>query len=395
MSGQTIAVCMFDNESVRGGAEEHMLGLLRLLDRTRFHLLLACPEELLAVLEPDLPRDVKVLAVAPHSPKQVRAMHNLYRFLRSERVQILHSHGFRSSLIASPIGRAAGVPVTLETPHVREFWRKGWKASYAIDRQSARFVDRYIAVSEANRKYLVEEKRLPQNKVTLIRNGCDVQRFTPQHRAPSSLRMSAGFETNDPLLLVAGRLEPQKGHIVLLRAIAQLKSEFPRIRLVALGEGSLRDELQMHIRKLGLLDSVHMPGHTSDIRDWMAAADVCVLPSFAEGLPLFAMECLAAAQPMVASAVDGTPGIIVNGKTGLTFPPGDAEGLARAIARLLLDRAFAAQLGYAGSVWVREWFTLDRQIRETEELYEVAWCEKTGKPISTHVEHETKELVPE
>ncbi|HEX8927256.1 MAG TPA: glycosyltransferase family 4 protein [Terriglobales bacterium] len=388
-----ITVCMFDNETVRGGAEEHMLCLLRRLDRTRFRLLLACPEELIERLQPDLPSDVIVQPVAPHSPRQIGAVRGLYRFLKSQSVQILHSHGFRSSLIASPVACAARVPVTIETPHVREYWRKGWKSSYAIDRQSSRFVDRYIAVSEANRKYLVEQKRLPATKVTVIRNGCDVSHFDPEHRAPKGLRQSAGFGTKDPVLMIAGRLEHQKGHVVLLRALARLKPEFPLLRLVALGEGSLRGELQAQLRQFGLEDSVYMPGHCGDIRDWMAAADVCVLPSFAEGLPLFAMECLAAGRPMVASAVDGTPEIVVNGKTGLTFPPGDADALASALSRLLRDRTLAAELGSGGALWVREWFTLARQVRETEELYESLWCENTGQSLAAHQLEQRGELV--
>ena len=264
---------------------------------------------------------------------------------------------------------------------MREYWRKGWKSSCAIDRLGGRFVDHYIAVSEANRKYLAEEKRLPAKKITVIHNGCDVEYFDPAHAVPADFRRRAGFTENDPLLLVAARLEPQKGHSVLLRAMAVLKNEFPNVRLVALGEGGLRAELEQQARELGLGSSVVMPGHSPDIRDWMSTADVCVLPSFAEGLPLFAIECLAAGRPMVATAVDGTPEIVVDGKTGLMVPPGDPVALAHALGRLLREPRLAAELGAAGAIWVRQRFTLERQIRETEELYERLWQAKTGKTL--------------
>lgn len=378
MSSPPIAVCMFDNELVRGGAEEHMLCLLRGLDRRRFRALLVCPDALLALLRPDLPEDVEVLPLGLYSHRQFREMRGLYDFLRRQRVQVLHSHGFRPSVLASPVGCCARVPVMVETPHVREYWRKGWKASYVIDRVAGRFVDRYIAVSEANRKYLVEEKRLPANKVALIRNGCDVDRFDLAHPVSADLRRLSGYAESDPVLLVAARLEPQKGHSVLLRAMSLLKREFPNLRLVALGEGSLREELERQVREFGLENSVRMPGHAHDVHDWMTAANICVLPSFAEGLPLFAIECLAAGRPMVASAVDGTPEIVVDGKTGLTVPPGDPAALAQAIGRLLREPGLAAELGIAGAAWVRQWFTLTRQIRETGELYERLWCAKTG-----------------
>jgi glycosyltransferase involved in cell wall biosynthesis len=374
-----ISVCMFDNEIVRGGAEEHMLCLLRGLDRSRFRPMLVCPDELLTLLSDDLPRDVEVLPLSLHSYGQLSRMQALRHFLQLARVQVLHSHGFRPSLIASPVGRGAGIPVTVETPHVREYWRKGWKANFAIDRVASRFVDQYIAVSEANYKYLVEDKRLDTMKVTVIRNGCDIRRFDPMRVSPVGYRTSFGLQEDVPVLLVAGRLEAQKGHSVLIKAIALLQPQFPGLSLVALGEGSLRAELEAQVSELGLQDYVRMLGQVADIRDWMAAADICVLPSFAEGLPLFAIECLAAGRPMVASAVDGTPEIVVDGRTGLTVAPGDPAALAQAITRLLNDQQLASELGTAGAQWVREHFTLDRQIHETEELYNRLWCAKTGK----------------
>lgn len=381
MSSSPLAVCMFDNEVVRGGAEEHMLCLLRGLDRRRFRPLLVCPAELLALLRAELPEDVEVLPLALHSHGQFGLMWELSSFLRREHVQLLHSHGFRPSLLASPVGRWAGVPVNVETPHVREYWRKGWKGNFVFDRVAGRLVDHYIAVSEANRKYLVDEKRLPAKKVTVIRNGCDLKRFGSSPVVPAEFKSRAGFAPSDPVLLVAARLEPQKGHSVLLQAMVLLKTEFPGLRLVMLGDGLLRPLLEMQVRELGLEGWVLMPGHSSDTRAWMSVADICVLPSFAEGLPLFAIECLAAQRPMVATAVDGTPEIVVDGKTGLTVPPGDAAALAAAIARLLRDPALAAQLAAFGAEWVQQCFTLERQLRETQEFYEQLWRAKTGKPL--------------
>jgi glycosyltransferase involved in cell wall biosynthesis len=386
MSGARLTICMFDNERVRGGAEEHMLCLLRGLDRRRFRPLLVCPPKLLALLQPELSADIVVLPLALDSHRQFGLMWELSSFLRRERVDVLHSHGFRPSLLASPVGRWASVPVTCETPHVREYWRKGWKANYTVDRVASRLVDRYIAVSEANKKYLVDEKKLSARKVTVIRNGCDITRFAAVPAA--GLKHRAGFAESDPVLVVAARLEPQKGHSVLLRAMAVLKAEFPSLRLVMLGDGSLREQLQNEARELGIESSILMPGHSPDVRQWMSVADVCVLPSFAEGLPLFAIECLAMQRPMVASAVDGTPEIVVDGETGLTVPPGDVVALVKAIAELLRNPARAAQLAANGAKWVRERFTLERQIRETEELYEELWQAKTGKLIPQKAEQQ-------
>ncbi|MDR3764605.1 MAG: glycosyltransferase [Acidobacteriota bacterium] len=383
---ERLAVCMFDNETVRGGAEEHLLGLLQGLDRARFRPLLAAPAALLDLLGCDLPQDVTLLPIELRSHRQLGRMARLASFLRREQVGVLHSHGFRPSLVASPVARFARIPVTVETPHIREYWRKGWKASFAIDRAASRFVDAYIAVSEANGRYLRDEKKLPAEKIRVIRNGCSLAHFAAAVVVPEGFKQTAGFRAHDPVLLTAARLEPQKGHAVLLRAMAALKPEFPALRLVLLGEGSLREELASLARELGLADSVLMPGHSPDTRVWMSAADVCVLPSFAEGLPLFAIESLAAARPMVATAVDGTPEIVLDKRTGLLVPPGDAAALAEAIAEVLRHPQAAAERAMEGACYVRAEFTIERQLRETEDLYDLLWTRKTGRVMPTRAE---------
>ncbi|PYN14724.1 MAG: hypothetical protein DME05_14400, partial [Candidatus Rokuibacteriota bacterium] len=198
-----------------------------------------------------------------------------------------------------------------------------------VDRIAGRFVDQYIAVSDANRRYLVEEKGLARHKVVVIHNGCDLRRFNPHHRAPAGMRESLGFGASDPVLVVVGRLEPQKGHRVLFDALPAVRAQFPRVRLVCVGEGARRQELEQQVAASGLGDTVRFVGQQANVADWLALADVTVLPSFFEGLPLAAIESLAAGRPMVASAVDGTPEVVVDGATGLTVPPGDAAGLAR------------------------------------------------------------------
>jgi len=318
----------------------------------------------------DVPHDVPLTALRLRTPYEIGAASALLAIMRERRPDIVHSHLFYSSLFASPIAALAGVPVVVETPHLRESWRRGLKASYVVDRLAGRFVDQYIAVSDANRRYLVEEKGLPAHKVVVIHNGCDLRRFTPGHRAPAGLRESLGFGATDPVLVVVGRLEPQKGHRVLFDALPAVRARFPRVRLVCVGEGALRHELERHVAAAGLVDAVRFVGQQANVADWLALADVTVLPSFYEGLPLAAIESLAAGRPMVASAVDGTPEVVVDGATGLTVPPGDTAELARGLCRLLGDPRLREKLALAGRDWVLERFNAEGQIQRTEALYQ-------------------------
>jgi glycosyltransferase involved in cell wall biosynthesis len=378
-NGKRLSLAFFTNALVRGGAEEHMLTLLRGLGRAHFRLFLVCPKETATLLEKDLPPDVTLVRINLRSPKQLREAGRLAAFLRREQIGILHSHLFYSSLFASPIAKLCGVPVVLETPHLNELWRTGWKSRFFVDRWVGQCIDYYIAVSHANAQYLVNAKRLPLCKVKVIQNGCDLRRFDTarrDHAEHRDLRTELGFDRDDPVLVVIGRLEPQKGHSVMLQALAALRPEFPRVRLVCVGEGALRGQLEVQAEALQLNEAVRFVGYQSNVPDWLHLADVVVLPSLFEGLPLIAIEALAARRPMVASAVDGTPEVVVDGHTGLTVPAANPQALAAAIARLLRDPALALSLADGGHAWVWQQFTQERQIRETEQLYLRAWEEK-------------------
>jgi len=234
-------------------------------------------------------------------------------------------------------------------------------------------VDHYIAVSEANARYLSKEKGLPSEKIVVIHNGCDLVRFAPSHRPPAGLKTTLGFHEADPVLVVTARLEPQKGHRVLLQSLQTVRREFPQLRLVCLGEGCLRGELESQMRDLGLEDSVRFLGYQSNVVDWVALAEFTVLPSFWEGLPLAAIESLAAGRAVVATAVDGTPEVVIDGKTGFTVPPDDAKRLAEAICCLLREPGLRERMGEEGRRWVMEHFSQEQQIRQTQELYLRAW----------------------
>src|SRR6266576_3549284 len=203
-----------------------MLTLLHGLDRTQFRLHLVCPPVVADMLRPDLPSDVELLPLCLRKPSQFLAAIRLGQIMRERRVDIVHSHLFYSSLFASPVGWLCRVPVVLETPHLSERWRRGrFKSRYVVDRFVGRFVDYYIAVSEANARYLSEEKGLPSEKIVVVHNGCDLVRFAPSHRPPSGLKATLGFQEADPVLVVTARLEPQKGHRVLMQSLQTVRGE--------------------------------------------------------------------------------------------------------------------------------------------------------------------------
>jgi glycosyltransferase involved in cell wall biosynthesis len=376
-----IPLLHFTNSSARGGAEEHILTLLRRTDRRYFKLHLVVAPEVAELLRSDVPADVEMIPLRLRKPQQIGAARQLVGILRSRNIQILHSHLFYSSLFASPLGRVAGVPVICETPHVRELWRKGWKSSFAVDRFAGHFVDAWIAVSQANADYLVREKRVPAKKVHVVHNGCDIRRFSLGKVAPPEVRRSVGVGTNEIMAVVLARLEPQKGHRYLLEALPSVAKEFPLLRVVFVGDGQLRVALETQARSLGLEAVVRFAGYQSNAPEWLAASDFTVLPSLFEGLPLVAIESLAAGKPVIATAVDGSPEVVVQGQTGMLVPPEDPGALATALRAMLQKPQDWQRLGAAGRGRVEELFTEDLQVRHTEDLYLSVLQQKTGRAV--------------
>ncbi|HEY6270835.1 MAG TPA: glycosyltransferase [Terriglobales bacterium] len=370
MKPSRVSILYFDNARIRAGVEEHILVLLRGLDRKCFRLLLACTPELAEKMRTDVPRDVEIIPLRLEGARDLTGAWRLARLVRERRPDVLHTHLFQASRLASPLAWLCGVPLVVETPHLREEWRKGWlQGSFVIDRLAGRFVDYYIAVSEANAHYLKNEKGLPARKIVTIQNGGDLARFDPARVPPAGMKRNLGFSEDDPVVVVLARLEPQKGHDVLLQAWPAVMRKFPSVRLVCVGEGASRAELEALAGSLGLEGSVRFVGYQSNPADWLALAHFTVLPSRFEGLPIAAIESLAMGKSMVATDVDGTGEVVINGKTGVTVPPGQPGRLAEAVCLLLADPDLRQRLGEAGRAWVVQRFSQERQVQMTAEFY--------------------------
>jgi glycosyltransferase involved in cell wall biosynthesis len=357
---------------VFGGAEEHALSILAGIGTHGFEPCLAAPAKLIAAMEPTLTdAGVKCLPLQFSSRLDVLTGARLLRFMRRENIALLHCHLFTASLFGAGIARMAGVGAVLETCHGPEVWRmgKGLRASFWVDRQVGRLVDMYTAVSHAAARHLIGNKRVPKNKIRVIHNGRDLDRFAAtdaRRRAATRAALGLGDE---PTILTLARLEEQKGHRHLIDALAILAARRPNLVTLFAGEGPLEQGLQAQCAALGLTDRVRFLGYRRDVPELLEAADFIVLPSLYEGLPLVAIEALAAERPMIATEVDGTPEVVIDGKTGLLVPPASPVAIAAAIERLLESPELASRLASDGCKFVRENFAVRRQIEQTTALY--------------------------
>jgi len=357
---------------VRGGVEEVVLALLQRLDPGEFRLALAAPQALLDSFSDELHGvSVDTEPVQADSWGRRREVARLSAFIGRVRPHVVNPHLFRSTLVAAPVAKWHGATV-VETYHGREGWRGSLlRGGFVPDRVVSRFVDRVIAVSEAARSFLISGKGYAAEKVVVVPNGRDLSTFRPG-AARDAVRKELGLDRAVPLVGVVGRLEPQKGHAYLLEAWPSVLAEFPDARLLIVGDGSLRSRLQTRAHELAVADRIIFAGFRADVPRVLDALDILALPSLYEGMPLTAIEASAMARPVVATAVDGTPEVIREARTGRLVPPADPGALSRAIRGILRDPLGAERMGRAGRDFVLDRFALDRQVASTARVYREA-----------------------
>jgi glycosyltransferase involved in cell wall biosynthesis len=357
---------------VRGGIEEGVLSLLRLMDRNRFSPMLACPPKLIGAYGRELEQfDLEVFPLPRlYRPYQVSRMTRLVRILRTASPDIVHTHLFVTSLCVAPVTKLVGVQILVESCRIREGWRGNESRRYWIDRLMNRFVNANIANSDALRNYLLEVKRFPTDKVVVIRNGRDLSHvLAPPLRGEAALRQEFQLRPEDRVVVTPGRLEVQKGHVYLLEALPHVFRRFPNLRVLIVGEGSLRAQLTAKINELNLQNHVVLTGYRKDVYDLFRLSDLVVLPSLFEGLPLVAIEAGALGKAILATSVDGTPEVVLHGKTGWLVPPANSSELAEAMCKLLGDVELRSRLGQQARKYVAQEYSFDRVVAETERLY--------------------------
>jgi glycosyltransferase involved in cell wall biosynthesis len=314
--------------------------------------------------------------VAMSSRLALGAVARLRRIVRQEGARLVHSQGARADFFTRlALAGLAGVRHVCTVQMPVEGFDVGpvLRACYvALDRLSARRVDRFIVVSRALERRLVERRGVAPARVTLIPNGvelpCD---DSPERRerASRALRAELGLGGDARLVGAAGRLVWQKGFEHLVRALPAVLAREPRARLVIAGEGPLRPRLLAVARECGVEDRVLLPGFRRDVQDFLRALDVLVLPSLREGLPMVTLEAMAAGTPVVATAIEGVVEQVRHEADGLLVPPGDPGALAAAVTRLLADAALGARLARAARETVAARFDVRRTVAATRRVY--------------------------
>ena len=300
------------------------------------------------------------------------ALSSLVRVFRRGKYDVVHTHSSKAGILARLAARMARVPVVVHTVHgwgFHERQRPLVRHAYVLlERWCAGFTDALITVTPRDAERGLSLGIGREDLYTTIRSGIDVARFGSPERSREAVRTELGLAADAPVVVSVMRLSPQKAPLDLLEATALLVREVPAARIVIVGDGRLRQDVEARSRALGLDDRVTLTGLRQDVPELLAAADVLALCSLWEGLARVIPQAMAAGLPVVATAIDGSAEAVTDGETGILVPPDDPATLAAALSTVLRNPQCARAMGEAGRSRVAE-FDVHRMVDDIEALY--------------------------
>jgi glycosyltransferase involved in cell wall biosynthesis len=341
----------------RGGAEKMVTRLALGLPRSKYAVQVGALQGRSRAIAEELCRaSVPVHDLGMRAKWDCTVVPRLARLVRREGIEILFAFLFHSTVVSRLVGWACGVPVRISSERIMAW--EGW-GRRLINRWTVPLATHVVAASEQVAGYARREFRLPADRLTTIPNGVDLDRFRP--RAPSA-------RSGGPVIGCTARLHRKNDHASLLRAFARIAPARADARLLLVGRGPEEGRLRVLAERLGLSARIRFAGEHADVAPFLGEMDLYVQPSVAEGMPNSILEAMAAGLPVVATAVGGTPEVVVDGETGLLVPPADPEALAAAMERCLEDPRITATFGRAGRARVEAHFGEAAMLRRVEDL---------------------------
>ena len=360
-----------------GGAERLVLDQLRLHDPARCDLKVVALRK--ARLDPEFrahPGYACLRAWTPWSPRALAAVH---RLIRSERIEILHTHLQEADFYGYWLKRLNPGLLWVSTRHNTDDFRKRWFWRL-LNRTMARRCDRVLAVSHSVKEFVARYEEVPADKIAVVHNGVDVKRFVARAPTPEA-KAAFGIKPGDFVVGIVGRLCKQKGHATLFEAVARGRREIPGLRLLVVGTGGLRKSLGRLALRLGIADRVCFAGYHKDTTALYAAMDVCCLPSLFEGFGLVLVEAMLCERVVVGSRVDGIREIVEDGSTGFLAEPGDSESLARALVRVF-RREYDDGLVARARQMALSRFNLEKNLDRIADLYQEGLGRRAAEELS-------------
>lgn len=320
-------------------------------------------------------KEIRVIEMNKRAGNDIMLPIRLATVLAKEKVCIVHSNNWGTLVECVLAAKWAGIRSVVHTQHGLDY---EWGVSRARSRSPlrmvakrffARGIKRFAAVSGEVREMLVKEWRIPANRVSVIHNGIPINPKLPLESEREEGRRRLGWTPADFVIGSVGVFRPVKDFPMLIEAVARVIPRAPHARLVLIGDGPSKGEIEGAIDRLGLKPHVHFLGMRSDVGDLLPLLDLFVLSSLSEGVSLAILEAMAAGVPVVATRVGGNREIICEGETGILVSPRSPDETAAAILSFIQDKDRRREVGRRGEGRVRNLFAVDKMARGYEKLY--------------------------
>ncbi|MFC1655424.1 glycosyltransferase family 4 protein [Patescibacteria group bacterium] len=370
------SVLFYTDTPLIGGAENQMYLLAKFLDKEKYEVTLVCSDyghldEWVKKFENE---DIKVMRLNVFHKHDPRHYFQFKEIIKRNHYDLIHLHVWNPAACRYAL-MAAGkynIPTVVtehdpfELPKLKTYFKQ----------KLLKKISHVIAVSESNRKLMLNLFPQLKNRITSIHNGIDVTWFESQllsfneNKRNEYREKTFNVAEDIKVILTVAELHERKGVNYLIKAMPFIVKKEENCHLVIAGSGGEREELETLVKKEGVMDHVTFLGFKKDIPHLMKASDVFVLPSIKEAFGLVILEAMAAELPIVASDVGGIPEIIKNGENGTLVPPHDEEKLAKAIVKLMADPNLIEKYVTTGFETLKKTFDAKMMAKNTEAIYD-------------------------
>ncbi len=375
-----------------GGAETLLVNLIRRLDRQRFAPELCCLKEP-GPLGDELAREIPLHSGLLGGKYDLRIFPRLVRLLKQRQIDAVVTVGAGDKMFWGRLAAwRAGVPVIASALH-----STGWPDGIGrLNRMLTRWTDAFIGVAKPHGEHLIEQERFPAEKVFVIPNGVDTQKFRGRDNNRTRIREELGIPRQAPVVGIVAALRQEKNHLLFLRSASILHENMADVHFVIVGDGPEREKLE-HASRAAKLDScVHFAGTRGDIAEVLSALDLFALTSHNEANPVSILEAMSVGLPVVSTNVGSVSETVAHGETGYLAKPGAAAEIARYWRDLLSDPATARKMGQAGRQVVVDHWSLEAMVQGYEDLLQSIYerkCPPAAAPPVANISEQPTELV--
>jgi len=355
-------------EFVLGGAERVVADQALNIDKEKFNVTVCCLRKKGEFAHLLQEKGVRIIELGKKPGVDFSIIPKVKRVIKENHIQLVHTHLWVANFWGRIAAILSGVPVVI-TEHNVDIWKR-WYHKFA-DWFLAFFTKKVCVVSRQVGNFYRKECWISKRKIEVVYNGIDIARREISKEEIKKLRNQLKFRDDRPLIVSIGRLVEAKAVHVFIESCQILVKRGCKFKALIVGEGPLRERLQQSVRRLGLEKKVIFTGLRKDVDKILELADVCVLSSVREGLPITVLEAMAHGVPFVATDVGGNSEVIVDGETGFLVPINDVEALAYNIEKILQDSGLRMKLSANAKKRVEELFSVEKMVKRYEEIYKV------------------------